>query len=90
MEVSGQLPHCGNIPRHHCIGGWICPRADIDVVWKKKISLPCRESNPDSSVAQPVAWSLYRLNYTGNGIGVLSAFCNFNSKIVLNFKLEQK
>jgi hypothetical protein len=36
------------------------PRAGLDVM-KSKISHPYRESNPDSSVAQPIAYSLYRL-----------------------------
>jgi hypothetical protein len=39
----------------HCIGGWVGPRAGLDVMEKRKIPCPCLELNPDSSVIQPVA-----------------------------------
>jgi hypothetical protein len=55
MELSGYLHapvalHPGKespSPSIHSIGGWMGPRADLDVVSKRKITSPCRESNPD-------------------------------------------
>jgi hypothetical protein len=35
----------GKNPGTHWIGGWVDPRAGLDVVAKRKV-LPCRESNP--------------------------------------------
>jgi hypothetical protein len=35
----------------------------MEILLKKKIALPCRESNRDSPVAQPVTWSLYTVHY---------------------------
>jgi hypothetical protein len=37
----------GRNPGTHWIGGWVDPRAGLEVVSKRKI-LPCRESNPSS------------------------------------------
>jgi hypothetical protein len=37
------------------IGGWVDPKADLDVVERKRLSYPCLKSNPDSSVILPVA-----------------------------------
>jgi hypothetical protein len=34
-------------PRTHWIGDWVDPRADLDLVSKRKIPSPRRESNPD-------------------------------------------
>jgi hypothetical protein len=41
-------------PGTHCIGSWVGQSAALDIMEKRKI-LSCGESNPDSSVAQPVA-----------------------------------
>jgi hypothetical protein len=41
----------------HWIRGWVCPRADLDTVEKKK-SYPCQESIPGRPGSSP---SLYRL-----------------------------
>jgi hypothetical protein len=49
----------------HCTGGRVGHRDGLDVMEKRKISCPYRETNLDPSVAQPVAWSLYRLSYHG-------------------------
>jgi hypothetical protein len=35
-------------------GGWVGPRAGLDTEAKGKILCPCRESNPDRPVVQPV------------------------------------
>jgi hypothetical protein len=43
------------LPGTHCIDGWVGPRAGLDVTAKTKISYPCRESNPNSWIIQPVA-----------------------------------
>jgi hypothetical protein len=42
-------------PGTHWIGGWVGPRAVLDVVLKKKILSPHRESNPRTPRVQPVA-----------------------------------
>jgi hypothetical protein len=34
-------------PGTHWIEGWVCLRASLDEVAKRKIPNPCRESNPD-------------------------------------------
>jgi hypothetical protein len=39
----------------HWIGGWVGPRAGLDAVVKRKIPSPRRESNPRTSIVQPVA-----------------------------------
>jgi hypothetical protein len=60
MEVRGQLhahtalPPGKQPPGTHCIGGWVGPRTDLDVMEKRKI-LPCQEGNTDSLAVQPVA-----------------------------------
>jgi hypothetical protein len=68
MEVSGQLqvPAEGT-PGAHWIGGWVSPRAGLDTVSKRKIPSPCRISNPDHAIIQPVAirytdWTIPALN----------------------------
>jgi hypothetical protein len=42
-------------PGTHWIGGWVGPRAVLDVVVKGKIPSPRRESNPRTPIVQPVA-----------------------------------
>jgi hypothetical protein len=44
----------GNRASTHCRGGWVGLRAGLEVE-QRKISCPCRESNPDSSIVEPVA-----------------------------------
>jgi hypothetical protein len=39
----------------HWIGGSVGPTAILDAVVKRKISSPYRESNPRTSIVQPVA-----------------------------------
>jgi hypothetical protein len=51
MDVSGQLQapvalHPGKGPLTRCRGGWLNPRASLDVLEKRKISGSCRDSNP--------------------------------------------
>jgi hypothetical protein len=38
----------------HCTGGWVGPRAGLDTEDRGKILCPCRVSNPDRPVVQPV------------------------------------
>jgi hypothetical protein len=45
-------------PVTHWIGGWVCPRAGLDSVVKRKIPSPCRGSNPWSCFLYPSATSL--------------------------------
>jgi hypothetical protein len=66
MEVSGQLQASAPLPPGdrassiHLIGGWVDPRAGLVAVEERKITCPCRESNPDRPVRSR---SLYRLSY---------------------------
>jgi hypothetical protein len=62
MEVSGQLhapaalPPRERAPGTHWIGGWVGPRAVLDIaVVKRKIPSTRRESNPRTPIVQPVA-----------------------------------
>jgi hypothetical protein len=56
MEMSGQLHASAALPpEKHCIGGWVGPRAGLDVMGKIKISCPYRESKLNSSVIQPIS-----------------------------------
>jgi hypothetical protein len=83
MEVSGQLhasaalppPSGETVPGIHCIGGWLDPRAGLDLMEKKEVSFPCRKWNRDSSVAHSIAYlgsvSLMNPNYTKYGVGML-------------------
>jgi hypothetical protein len=43
-----------SIPGTHCTGGWVGPRAGLDTEDRGKIICPCRWSNPDRPVVQPV------------------------------------
>jgi hypothetical protein len=53
MEVSGQLHAPAALPPG--IGGWVGPRAGLDAVLKRKIPSPCRKSNPNHPIVQPIA-----------------------------------
>jgi hypothetical protein len=52
-------------PLDRRLGG---PRAVLDAVVKREIPSPRRESNPRTSIVQPVAQSLYRLSYHGSSV----------------------
>jgi hypothetical protein len=41
------------------------PRASLQALEKRKISIPCQESNPDYFVVHPVLSLLYDLSYLG-------------------------
>jgi hypothetical protein len=56
-EWSASLP--GRFtPGTHLIGGWVGPRASLDVEKYRKMSCPCRKSKPRCPALSP---SLYRL-----------------------------
>jgi hypothetical protein len=59
--VSGQrhapavlYPRAKDPPGTHCTGGWVGLRAGLDTEDRGKILCPCRGSNPDRPVVQPV------------------------------------
>jgi hypothetical protein len=61
MGVSGQASRPGRAftpgertPGTHWTGGWVSPRAGLDTEAIGKILCPCRGSNPDRPVVQPV------------------------------------
>jgi hypothetical protein len=49
-------------PGIHQIGGWVGPRAVLDMVVKRKIPSPHQESNPRTPIVWPVAQS-YTISY---------------------------
>jgi hypothetical protein len=51
VEVSGQLYPRGKRPDTHWIGDWVVPGAGLDVMEKRKIACPCRESNMPTELA---------------------------------------
>jgi hypothetical protein len=54
MDVSGQLHDLAALPHGiHWIGGWVGPRPGLDTIVKRKITIPCRDSNPP--IIEPVA-----------------------------------
>jgi hypothetical protein len=72
MEVSGQLHDPAPLhpreraPGTYYIGGWVGPRAVLHAVVKRKIPNSRWESNPRTSIVQPIALSLYWLSYNGS------------------------
>jgi hypothetical protein len=54
MEMSGQFHALAALSPDkncsHCLGGWVSPRGVINVLDKRNISCPCRDSNAESSV----------------------------------------
>jgi hypothetical protein len=60
----------GKTPGTHWIRGCVGPRTVLDVMVKRKILSPCRESNPKTPIVQPVAqsytdWAITALIKTG-------------------------
>jgi hypothetical protein len=55
-------------PGTHWIGGWVGPRAVLDTVVKRKIPTSRQESNPRTTIVQPMAWLLYQLSYYGSSV----------------------
>jgi hypothetical protein len=47
-------PPRGKEPHTYFKGGWVGPRHGIDVMQTRKMTCSYRESNPDSSIVQPV------------------------------------
>jgi hypothetical protein len=79
MEVEWSTSRLGRFtpreraPGTNSIGGWgVGPRAFLDVVVKRKIPSPRRESNPITPIVQPVAqrytdWAVTALNEVCSG-----------------------
>jgi hypothetical protein len=51
----GRFTFRERVPATHCIGGWVGPRDVLDIVVKRKIPSPRRDSKPRTPIAQPVA-----------------------------------
>jgi hypothetical protein len=66
VSRPGRFTPAQRAPGTHWIGGWVCPRAGLDDMTKKKI-LPHQDSNSKRSVVQPV---VSRYSHCGRGGGV--------------------
>jgi hypothetical protein len=64
-------------PSTHWIGSWVVPRTSLDDV-EKKIFLPYRDPNSDSSVVQPVGSLLYRLPYPSVHTKIYGTYVHIN------------
>ena len=53
----------GKTPSKNWTEKWVHLRAGMEVLDKRKISCTYQEMNYDSSIGQPVPWSLHRLRY---------------------------
>jgi hypothetical protein len=49
MKVNGQL-NATVAPGARWVGGWVASRDELGVMEKIKISCPCQDTNPESSV----------------------------------------
>jgi hypothetical protein len=88
-------------PGIHCIGGWVGPRAGLDIEARGKILCPCQRSNLDRPVVQPVArhytdWAtrltirVYRRSFTWNVRDLTCSRLTIFPEIrYLNFKRAQ-
>jgi hypothetical protein len=70
----GRFTPSERVPGTHWIEGRVYPRAVLEMVVKRKIPSPRRESNPRNSIMQPVAqrytdWEIYLWNF-GNTIEI--------------------
>jgi len=54
-SCPGCFTHSKRAPGTHCIGGWVGPRASLDMVVKRKIPSPQWEMNPRTPIFQPIA-----------------------------------
>jgi hypothetical protein len=59
-------------PGIHWRGAWVGPRAGLDAVEKRKISCPCRGSNPGSPARSP---STYQARYPGSCVHFSKKYC---------------
>jgi hypothetical protein len=69
-------------PGTHWIGGWVGPRAVLDVVVKRKIPSHRRESNPRTPIVQPVAQRYTDWNYHGSTPTDVDNFISYFLNIV--------
>jgi hypothetical protein len=66
------------IPGTHCTGGWVGPRAGLDTEDRGKILCPCRGSNPDHPVVQPIVRHYTDWVVVIDGVGDKSCFWLMN------------
>jgi hypothetical protein len=69
----------GKIPVTHWTGSWVGPRAGLGAVDMRKISCPCRKTNPGCPARSP---SLYLLSYH-------KMYQNFKYKIIMKINMIQ-
>jgi hypothetical protein len=68
----GRFTPVERAPGTRWIGGWVDPRAGLDLVSKRKIPSSHRKSNPDHPVVQPIAncytdWAIPTIFHCGGG-----------------------
>jgi hypothetical protein len=76
-------------PSTHWIRGWMGPRAGLDIVSRRKIPGPRRESNPDHPIVQPVGsrytdWDIPAHVFILHEIRI-SIFCRYRIVIVWGY-----
>jgi hypothetical protein len=69
-------------PGTYSIGGWMGPRAVLDAVVKRKIPSPRRESNPRTSIVQPIVQSQYRLSCHGSKYRIMQTYAGFRRNLL--------
>jgi hypothetical protein len=71
-------------PGTHCTRGWVGPRAGLDTEDRGKILCPCRGSNPDSKVVQPVV--RHYTAWANPAPSMCSTFVYYHIRLVIAFK----
>jgi hypothetical protein len=51
----GRFTPSETAPGTHWIGRWVGPTICLDTVWKRRIPIPLRESNPNDPIFQSLA-----------------------------------
>jgi hypothetical protein len=73
-------------PGTHCTVGWMGPRAGLDTEARGKILCPCRGSNPDRPVVQPVVrhYTAWAVDGAGN-----NSICYYSVFISVCWRIYQ-
>jgi hypothetical protein len=78
----GRFTTAERAPATHPIGDWVGPGAGLDAVEKRKISCPCRESNPGHSASRPSLWRPSYPSSCNNNVSLYIVTCLLKARIV--------